>query len=334
MDYMLQQGHHISFAGNEWQCNFINNIFRGIEIIHLKGYNITYGNNLVLSILADTPRLLKTIKAEHEWLLKQTLLKKYDAIISDNRYGLWHPKIPSVIITHQLRVITGSGKYADSLFQKLHFKFLKRFNECWVPDVQSSPNLSGILGHPEIFPANTRYIGLLSQFGEIPKVENSHRGYILVLLSGPEPHRTKLSQLLWEQALQYPGEIVFVEGSHRAVKPEFIPAHIQWHAQIGRETLLPLLQNAEIVICRSGYSTLMDLVALRKKGIIIPTPGQTEQEYLGEYLNKEQIFYMVKQGGFELVKAIKESNRFPFKVIGNDTPFNAYKNAVDTLFKG
>src|SRR5690606_24671820 len=104
----------------------------------------------------------------------------------------------------------------------------------------------------------------------------------------------------WEQVKQLKQKIIFVEGSNHIPPKTDIPTHISYHRQITKETLLPLIQKASIVVCRSGYSTLMDLVVLDKKAIIIPTPGQTEQEYLGNYLHREGIFYHAPQQRLDL----------------------------------
>ncbi|MBS1689987.1 MAG: hypothetical protein JSS96_14755, partial [Bacteroidetes bacterium] len=285
--YLLSQEQRPVFAGNEWQRNFINKTFSNIETIHLDGYNVRYGktnSGFLYSLLLQVPRIYKTIRAEHKWLIEKAEEEKFDGIISDNRYGLFHPDIPSIVMTHQLEIQSGMGSMADKSLQKVHYRYLQRFNECWVPDAAGSPNLSGKLGHPNTTPSNTYYIGLLSQLDVMAGSERDNS--LLILLSGPEPQRSMLSSLLWEQLYHYTGTVHFVEGSNEAVPPKDIPEHVRYHKQLNRTELLPLLSKAGMVICRSGYSTLMDLLRLKQKAILIPTPGQTEQEYLGRYLHE------------------------------------------------
>lgn len=332
--YMQQQAHHIIFAGNEWQQAFIDKTFPGIETIHLEGYNVNYGKsgrNFRLSIFAQIPHLVKAIRKEQQWLHERLEARKIDAIISDNRYGLWHPTVPSVIMTHQLRVITGFGAGADNVFQKLHYKFLNRFRECWVVDNKENGSLAGRLSQPRVLPHKTSYIGLLSQFAGM-NTQGGVAPYLLVLLSGPEPQRTILSKLLWEQVLNYKGKVVFVEGNNAADTPQAIPNHITYHKQLTRASLLPLLQQAEMVICRSGYSTLMDLIALHKKALIIPTPGQTEQEYLAKYLHDKKIFYAVSQAQVDLNKDT-ESAKVLMPIVTNEV-FCAYRPILDKFLSG
>lgn len=331
--YMQQQAHHITFAGNEWQRAFINNTFPGIETIHLEGYNVNYGKsgrNLRFSIFSQIPHLVKAVRKEQQWLQERLETRQFDAIISDNRYGLWHPTIPSVIMTHQLRVITGLGRGADRLFQQLHYKFLNRFHQCWVVDNKGKPNLAGRLSQPAALPKNCRYIGPLSQF-EGYEATKKTAPFLLVLLSGPEPQRSILSKLLWEQIADHKGQVVFVEGAQHAEPPASIPPHVIYHKQLTKESLLPLLQDAEMVICRSGYSTIMDLVALNKKAIIIPTPGQTEQEYLGKHLHVQGILYVVAQKNLDLQRVIKEAGTFLYNRTIPASMFELYKKPVNDL---
>jgi glycosyl transferase family 28 len=323
-------GHIPVVAGNASQRTFIEETFSDIDFIHLDGYNIRYSKwNRAgqIGLLSQMPRILKTIRDEHNWLLQLCDSRQIDGIISDNRYGLHHPRIPSVILTHQLQVQTGMGNFLNNVVQKLHYKFLNRFNETWVVDAPGIPNLAGKLSHPDVLPDHTKYIGLLSQFEGVPandKTDNS----IVILLSGPEPLRSDLSRILWQQAQQHKGPVTFIEGTEKATAPTTIPAHITYHKRLTSQQLAPILRNAHMIICRSGYSTLMDLVALRKKAILIPTPGQTEQEYLGKHLQEQGVFYCARQRGFDLERVLGEAGRFPFREVGVEESFESYKKIV------
>lgn len=286
----------------------------------------------MVNLLRQVPRLLKTIRYENEWLKKITEERKIDAIISDNRYGLYHPTLPCVMMTHQVLAKTNMGGFADILLSKIHYKHIRKYRQCWVIDVAGSPNLSGTLAHPKNMPENARFIGLLSQIAE-ENQSNVSEEHLLILLSGPEPQRSILSDMLWEQAKSLDQKIVFVEGSNEVAERTDFPASVSYYKQITKETLLPLLKAASIVICRSGYSTLMDLVALDKKAILIPTPGQTEQEYLGKYLHKEGVFFCVNQSRFHLQSTLDESKTFPFKKLPLKEGLHQYKSVVDEWLK-
>lgn len=319
------------FAGNEWQRDYINKTFKGIETIHLNGYEVTYskkGRGFMINLLRQVPRLLKTIRYENEWLKKTVKEKKIDAVISDNRYGLYHPALPCVMMTHQVLAKTNMGAFTDKLLSKIHYKHIRKYNQCWVIDVAGKPNLSGSLAHPKQMPDNAQFIGLLSQIADDDLSDISEE-HLLILLSGPEPQRSILSDMLWTQISSLNQKVVFVEGSNNIPERTDIPAHISYHKQITKETLLPLLKAASMVICRSGYSTLMDLAALDKKAVLIPTPGQTEQEYLGKYLHQEGVFFCMNQSKFQLQNTPDESRQFPFKKLSLKEGLYQYKAVVD-----
>jgi len=318
------------FAGNRWQIDFIYKAFPTIESVLLDGYNIAYsrtGWGFMPAIIMQVPKILNTIRREHQWLMDLCKQQHFDGIISDNRYGLYHPLIPSVILTHQLQVQTGRGKLSDNIFARMHYKMLQKFNRCWVVDVATVPNLSGRLAHPQALPGNACYIGLLSQFERSAKEQTAQ--HLLILLSGPEPQRSILSSMLWQQALEYEGNVVFVEGSNDVSYPANIPPHILYHQQIPKAVLQPLIEHASMVVCRSGYSTLMDLVALNKKAILIPTPGQTEQEYLARHLHAEGIFFRAPQKNFNLSATLQSAASFPFNKPAFTNAHSQYKKVID-----
>lgn len=326
--YLQGLGHTVTLAGNDWQRKYICQTFPGIDTIHLDGYNVQYsktGKGFLFNLFKQLPGLLKTIEAENEWLLSEATHNNYDGIISDNRYGLYHPRIPSVIMTHQVLAQSGLGSIADNILCGIHYKRLQHFSECWVVDVPGSPNLAGKLAHPDVMPHNAKYIGLLSQIEPASTSEE----HLLVLLSGPEPQRTLLADNLWEQVKHHNGKVVFIEGSDHVTEKGDIPPHIDYHKRITKEVLEPLIAKASLVICRSGYSTIMDLVVLGKKAVLIPTPGQTEQIFLGKHLHKEGMYYCVSQDKFRLGEVINAVKEFPFVMPALQNPHQQYKAVVD-----
>ena len=358
--YILHQGHVPVFAGNEKQCAFIEETFSNIEKIHLEGYNISFTGRL-LPFLKQIPGVLKTISNEHNWLLQNAQKLNIQGIISDNRYGLYHPNLPSVIMTHQLKVQTGISSVLDNWIQKLHYQYLNRFNETWVVDREvergrergrergseggreterdferereterERENLAGQLTATTILPNNSSYIGLFSPYAGLPIVQSPPiDGPVLVLLSGPEPQRSILSNILWQQLQSYPHKVVFVEGTTNNLhSKDTIPTHVQYFGILNPKILLPLLQQSKIVICRSGYSSIMDLIALGKKAILIHTPGQTEQIYLAKYINQQGLFYTVPQNAINLQKDIANAEQMLSRQPFLATDFDRYKQVL------
>lgn len=250
-------------------------------------------------LLAQIPKIFGRIRAERHWLEQQQKQYHFDAVISDNRYGLYHKSCPSVIMTHQVQILSGKGTWADRLLLHWHRRRLEKFKDCWIVDQQDN-GLSGILAHPPELPDNATYIGLLSQLMMQPLPTPSEK-HCLVLLSGPEPMRTQLEQLLWAQCIALKDyNFVFVAGNPNGPERKEVPAHIHYYAYLAGVKLQQAMAEAAVVVCRSGYSTLMDLACLQKKAILIPTPGQTEQEYLAAHLEAGGNYKTTRQQSVQL----------------------------------
>jgi len=289
--------------------------FSQIKILPLPGYRVRYSRResfFSLALFLQIPKLLFTVYNENRWLKKAIRSYKLDAVISDNRPGLWNKSIPCIYITHQLAIKTRS-RFTDWLTQKIHYFFINKFNQCWVPDNENDSNLAGKLSHPSLMPlAPVKYIGPLSRFS---KKETEIKYDLLISISGPEPQRTIFEKLLFTQIQGFIGKILFVRGlpvdnsitlqSDNAVE---IVNHLC------SDALSTAIQQSKLVICRSGYTSVMDLMALQKKAILVPTPGQTEQEYLADYLAEKKYFYSSSQARFSLETALKNAAVFPYNL--------------------
>ena len=334
MQHIHFLGHQVVFAGNTLQQNYIKSVFKEVECINLEGYDVEYARSkigLIPKIIAQIPRFNKCIKREHQWL--QGIIKnhKIDAVISDNRYGLYTTQIPCVLMTHQLQIRSGLSAHLDKILLKLHYRFIEKFDSCWIVDVAEDNGLSGTLAHPSLLPTiKTEYIGLLSQCSgaNAPK-ETEGKEIVLILLSGVEPQRSMISSILWKKAIKSGQHIIYVEGSEAAIKPAIIPDHISYHKRLSEKELVTAIDAAAYVICRSGYSTLMDLLAMGKKAILIPTPGQTEQEYLGTLMHQKKIFMMAKQHKFDIQTSLLNASLFAYRNIAYGNAFERHKETIE-----
>lgn len=270
--------------------------------IELPAYNIQYaekGKNFKWKIVAQLPKMVIAIKKEKAKIRKIVENYEIEGIISDNRLGVYSSKVPSVFITHQLNVLSGKTSW---LTTKLHFRYILKFNSCWVPDVSGVKNLSGKLGHPEKIVEKITYIGPLSR---IEKKTLPIKYDIMVLLSGPEPQRTLLEKKLIKELENSSKEILFVKGivePHQQIEKVNT---ITYYNFMNSEQLSMAFNESEFVVCRSGYTTVMDLAKLEKKAFFIPTPGQYEQEYLAQKFKSEIIAPSCKQEKFKASKLEK-----------------------------
>jgi uncharacterized protein (TIGR00661 family) len=295
--YLILQGYSVVVAGNSWQQSFFQSEIEGVDYIHLDGYNVTYaktGIGLAIKILKQIPSILTSIKSERIWL--QEIIEEYqiDIVISDNRYGLFSNKIPSFFLTHQLFIqVPIFGK----LINKINHQFIKRFTACWVPDNEGHLNLSGVLSHPSIN-ANITYIGPLSRLSKYQYQKKIAQNTILLILSGPEPQRSLLAHKVIA-AVENSQYTLHIAGANNLKSHQY--KQVSFLNNLNTNALLQAMSTAEIIISRSGYSTLLDLAALQQRAIIIPTPGQTEQVYLMQYQSKIMKWhYGVEQNKFAL----------------------------------
>lgn len=288
--------------------------FPQLTVLPLKGYHIQYARNkvgLIGKILLQIPKILLAIRTEHRWLQKRITQQHFDAVISDNRYGLYSKRVYSVFITHQLLVKTGMGMKADRLLQKLQYRFIQSFNECWIPDREGASSLAGELSHPYVMPkVAVEYLGTISRFKFTSR--SSSPKHLLILLSGPEPQRSLLEQRLTKQLKKFRSPVVMVRGLPSTEETFFISHHVQVFNHLPTAAMQELIRDAVYVIARSGYSTVMDLMRLRKKSILIPTPGQTEQEYLAHYLMTRSFALCLPQAKFSLLHALDAAASFHY----------------------
>lgn len=298
-----------------------------LEFIELPSYNITYakkGKNFKLKLIMDSPKWLKAVKAEKSFVKKLIKTESIDGIISDNRLGVYSKKVPSVFISHQLNVLSGSTSWFSS---KMHQKIIKKFDECWVPDVNGKQNLSGKLGHLKNSKLNVKYIGPLSRF---TKVDYSLVYDLMILLSGPEPQRTLLEKKLLVELKEFKGKVLFVKGviEDKQIKSKI--DNITIYNFMKSDELEQSINQSKYILSRSGYTTIMDLAKLEKKAFFIPTPGQYEQEYLAKKLSESKLIPYCSQEEFKIEMLDGINKYYGLSFLNHETNFVK----LFSLFKG
>ncbi|MGP8214921.1 MAG: glycosyltransferase [Bacteroidia bacterium] len=282
------------------QLKLLQEQFPGIEYVTIKGYKVRYSSLFSASfmVLLQIPKLLSAIKREQIELKKIIKEKNLDAVISDNRYGLYSESVPCVLITHQLNIQSSMG---SQRFSNKVMEYAKKFNECWIPDNGGEDNLSGNLSHPVPDGIKAQYIGPLSRF-HAANGSKEMKYDLLVLLSGPEPQRRILEKKVIKQLGNLPYiKALIVQGKpgNSAISSPFPNVDVVPH--LNEISLLEKILCSKAIISRSGYSTIMDLAVIGgKRAVFIPTPGQTEQEYLAMRLEALEIAVWVQQKKFVL----------------------------------
>ena len=270
--------------------------------LKLPSYEIEYANNgadFKWKLIKNSPKMIEAIFSEKKIVKKWIAEFDLQGIISDNRLGVYSKKIPSVLITHQLNVLSGKTTWISS---KLHQYFIKKFTECWIPDKKENQNLTGKLGHLKNSSLNLKYLGPLSR---LEKKDLPIKYDLMAILSGPEPQRTFLEQKLSKEIQSFNGKIVFIKGIIESEQKIDQDNNVTYYNFMTTSEIETAFNESKIVLCRSGYTTVMDLAKLQKKAFFIPTPGQFEQEYLARRLKRNGFLPYAKQDDF-IIKNLSE----------------------------
>lgn len=336
---LLNQKCKVTIAATDVQEALLREEFPSLTFVKLPGYRIKYDKNRALTVfrlLWSVPKILIRIKRERAWLSRFAARESLDLVISDNRYGLTSPGILCIFMTHQLLIKTPFGPTADRLLRKLNYRLIRQFSRCWVPDTLRT-GLAGELSHPrQLPPIPTRYIGWLSRFKK--EAATVCEATVLALLSGPEPQRTILEKLILRQAMameQHKGpRLVLVRGLPKGGPPlPSLPPWIIVFDHLPTSILQEHILQARLVIARSGYSTIMDLQRLGKPALFIPTPGQTEQEYLGRYLATKGWASCADQNAFSLAAAFRLAGTVAGSLTPPETPDNVLQEEIKNVLE-
>ena len=309
-------------ASDGTALQFLIKEFPSLEFFELPSYKISYGRNLKWSLIRKIPTIVRAVHKER-LLIQEYIHQNPDVggIISDNRFGCYYTKIPSVYITHQLNVLSGFLTPVTSFF---HRRVIRKYNECWIPDEENSL-YSGKLSRSSKN-LNQKYIGVLSRF---KKQELPQDIDVLILLSGPEPNRTLLEIKLTSIFKTSSKKVYLIQGIVEKTQKTTKENQLTIVNFMLTKQLEHTLNLSKMVICRAGYSSVLDLVSLRKKALLIPTKFQNEQEYLAKYLQQKGYFSFVKE---------RKVNKNTLDVFPEFTPANYQKKVFNSklfhLFHG
>lgn len=328
---LLQKGHSVIIVSTGRSLALLQQEFHGVFCIDFPDYGIRYhktGFGLLPYVLWQLPRIFRRIILEHEKTEQWVNQWGVDVVISDNRYGCFSKKVPSFLITHQLRFQLPRGLQWSAVTSEIFNAYwAKQYRKILVPDVKTWPNLSGALSHSGWISSHViiEYIGLLCSLDVSPKSFEKSIDY-LVLISGPEPQRTLFEDIVLAQIQDLKGEKRIVLG-----KPEETETKYPWiFPHVPRKTLAKWMRSAKWVIARSGYSTLMELLALDKDAVLVPTPGQPEQMYLAKHVKESNLFYTVTQQRFDLTQNLEEAKKF-YRTSRPKLPYNQIVKILEIL---
>jgi UDP:flavonoid glycosyltransferase YjiC (YdhE family) len=320
---LLRNKHNVIFASGEEHLSLIRNELPECTYLNFPGFKPNYSRHLpqYISILLKVPLLAYQIVKEHIRL--NNIIRKYsiDVVISDNRFGLWNSNIKTVYITHMPLVpFPVKMRFLEPLGVFIHRRIIRKYDLCFIPDLPGEKNLSGRLSHGISLPENVRFIGILSRFTSLEGVSKvkqtfntppSDFKYNTVILSGPEPQKEILKQKLIRLFKDKEPVTIMLEGKPGKPEESERIGNIILYNHLPAKKMISIISGSEGIISRSGYTSVMDLLSLNCRALLIPTPGQTEQEYLAEYLSEQGYFSCIAQDD------LKQGVEFPGKGSSN-----------------
>lgn len=259
--------------------------FPALEHLRIPGLEVRYGSgrSQAWAMARQLPALLHQVRQEYLFFNRLRRELHVDAVVSDQRFGIRAADLPSVLLTHQ---VFPFSPFAQGIARRMNRRYIARFDRCWIPDHATSPGLAGALAHGRPLPGHAHYIGPLSRFRTSVPERNKPTYRVVAVISGPEPHRTLFERAVLAQLEQ-------IDGAHLVLSGQ-VDGRTGRLPQLPTEALHAALLSAELIVGRTGYSTLMDMEAIGRGALLVPTPGQPEQEYLGR-VSAQRAFHTVQQ---------------------------------------
>lgn len=304
---LINRGAEVIIAASGSSAELLKQEFPDLKHYSLPGYNPVYPGNdrMVWNMGTQLPHFIKTIYAEHAALDLILEKEKAGVVISDNRYGCYSKNVKSIFISHQLHILMpGRFKWMEGYVNWFNKRQISYYSECWIP-ADNRTLLGNLL--PKELPESTRFIGSLSR---LAPVTSKSKYDVVAVLSGPDPQRSLLAALLRRQIIDSGFKVFLVHGNVAGGEEIKQTGNLTEANYLSADGLSEVIAAGNIIISRSGYSTIMDLAKLGKKAIFIPTPGQTEQAFLAAQLMRMGVAYSMTQEEFNLKNALKESDKF------------------------
>lgn len=307
---LQKEGHEVVSLSTGRALQLLKREAPDCQFLDIPDYPLFFTQNRmsVSRLLALSPRIFSAMHREH--VLAEKLRKKYDLdmIVTDGRYGAFSKHIPSYWVSHQLRFISPGRFFPAELgAQFMHTLVQKNFVNVLVPDYEDE-SLSGDLSHNLRFMNKSKlnYLGVLSQ---VQKRDVKQDVDFFVSLTGGVPSGSSFERSVLSQLHKLPGKVVVTRGLPEAAGRVEERGHATIYGHLDREQQSEMMNRAKFVVCRSGYTTLMELAELNKRGYFVPTPGATEQQYLAKFHREQGTFDFASQKQF-CMQRLQESMHY------------------------
>jgi predicted glycosyltransferase len=299
------KGFDITVASDGRALNLLQMELTNVSFISLCSYGVSYPfKSMLLNIALQWPRILFAIIKEHIQIKHFLSHHKVEYVISDNRYGCFKHGYSNIFISHQINPPT-TNILLDRLARSISNWFLSNYQQVWIPDDQDYGPLNGkLVQNP---PSQAKFIGLLSRFSASDH-EKEKTQDLLVILSGPEPQRSIFEKAILDQLLPTDLSYTIVRGKTEMTSPDdtLLSSNGRVLNFLDTTSLRSEIIRSRLVISRSGYSSIMDYLILGVPALIIPTPGQYEQEYLSVQLKANSQFIVQDQTNMDIPTAFEQ----------------------------
>ncbi|RFC55477.1 glycosyltransferase [Brumimicrobium aurantiacum] len=291
---LLAQNNEVIICCDTQQEDFYRKYFPQLWYIPFEGYPFKFQGkgNWTFDILRNFSSLFLYLKEEKNRV--NDLVEKFnpDLIISDQRFGFLSRKVKSIIITHQINLPVPKWNFIGKLWNK---SLLSKFDQIWVPDNQEQ-GLSGQLSNG--LTRKKKYIGPCSRFEQKhPNEVQEHKYDSLYIISGPNPYNSHLLELVLKKEERLKGKSAIILPETLKIE-QLESSNLDIYSDLNHDDFSNLINSSKQVISRAGYSTIMDLIALKKEAILIPTPGQVEQIYLSKHHNSNSLWTFMTEDEF------------------------------------
>ncbi len=314
--YLLERGHHVTIAAEGRALTLLQHEVPECEFLEMEDYPPPYtaSKHFVRKFLMTSPLMLKAIWKEGRRVRRMLKERRFDLILSDNRFSVRAKDIPSFIISHQLRfMVPPRLRKLEFITEFFNWEYLKPFDRVIVPDAADPvANLSGRMSHDVKHLAKAEKVYYAGVLASVERMDVEVDVDLFISISGPEPQRTELERIVLEQVEGLEeARIVITLGKPETRETRTVGEHVAIHGFLDRQGQQEMLNRAKLVVCRSGYTTVMELAELSKKALFIPTPGQTEQEYLGRYYEEHGFFHSTSQYELDLARDVEKARSYP-----------------------
>ncbi|MGH8215001.1 MAG: glycosyltransferase [Rhodanobacteraceae bacterium] len=261
-----------------------------------------------LRMTAAMPWVLAGYRREHRVTEKLVAERHFDCVVSDSRFGVWSSEVPSYCIFHSIhQVVPFFSRFTERVTEWGQRDLLKGFTKILIPDVADNGGLSGWLGHDPDFDWGEGRLVHIGPLSSVPRMDVEQDIDVFFSVSGIEPQRGLLEDLVLAALPRLSGKIVVTLGRPKNDGERREIAGATVHGYLNRERQAEMLNRAKLVMTRSGYTTLMELAGLGRRALFVATPGQSEQEYLARFHRERGHVWSVEQKHLDIPRDLERA---------------------------